>query len=505
MKDRRLQTASLLGALASIAFVWLGLEQIDLKGIGKAMEGARIWPWIPLAALLYLGGHVVRGLRCRRLVRQEANLSLATATNIVVLGYAVNNLLPARLGEIARAGLLSERTGIPFAQGLTVTLLERILDGMTILLLFLVTWGISGQGGEWITGTALVAALIIGPVALVIALMVRFPYSLAGLGSRLAAAVRPAWQGPVWRFFVYVSNGLAYLRRPADALTLALLSVVVWTVDASTYLAVLAALGMPPSPEWAVFVMAVTNLGVLLPSRPGHVGTFHIFCLRTLMLLGADGAAATSYALVAHAIIFVPITFWGAAIVVRYGVELATVLSAARSARKGPVTAEVDGVQMFVLGRSKPAGEERAPGQLVRAITEALIPYEAGEGADARERGSVEEAERLQSVARFVQGQVDALPAALRLLLATGLFGFRVLVRLRYLRSFCSLPLQRRRRIVEAWAYGRWAVTRKLFRVLRSTALLGYYEYTGSADDAAPTGSWEAAAGPRAGREGVRR
>jgi uncharacterized protein (TIRG00374 family) len=496
MKNRRLQTASLLGALGSLAFVWLGLEQIDLRGIGKALGEARPWPWIPMAVALYLAGHVVRGLRCRRLVRQEANLPLATATNIVVLGYAVNNLLPARLGEIARAGLLAERTGIPFAQGLTVTLLERILDGMTILLLFLATWGITGQSGQWIAHTALVAALIIGPVAVCIGLMLRFPYSLAGLGSRLAAAVRPAWQGPVWRFFVYVSNGLAYFRRPADALALALLSLAVWAVDASMYLALLAAFGMRFSPEWAVFVMAVTNLGVLLPSRPGHVGTFHYFCLRTLMLLGADGAAATIYALVAHAVIFIPITFWGAGIVARYGVELGAVLGAARSAKKGPVVTAVDGIQMYVTGRSKPVGEDRPAGKLIRAITEALIPAPAARQPDERERGEVEK------VARFVQGQVDALPAALRLLLASGLTGFRLLVRFRYLRSFCSLPLARRRRIVASWAYGRWALTRKLFRVLRSTALLGYYEYTGPEDDLAPTGSWQALQAGR-GRERV--
>jgi uncharacterized membrane protein YbhN (UPF0104 family) len=429
-------------------------------------------------------------------VRQEADLPLATATNIVVLGYAVNNLLPARLGEIARAGLLSERAGIPFAQGLTVTLLERILDGMTILLLFVITWWITGQSGQWITDTALVAALIIGPVALGIALMVRFPYSLAGLGSRLAAAVRPAWQGPVWRFFVYVSNGLAYLRRPADALALALLSIAVWVVDASTYLAVLAAFGLPLSPEWAVFVMAVTNLGVLLPSRPGHVGTFHYYCVSTLMLLEAESAAAVSYALVAHAIIFVPVTFWGAAIVVRYGLELGAMLSAASPAGEAPVTTTVDGIRMQVLGRSKPAGADRPPGKLIRSLTEALIPAAGSERSDGGERGEVE------PVARFVQGQVDALPATLRLLLASGLTGFRLVVRIRYVRSFCSLPLATRRRIVEAWAYGRWALTRKLFRVLRSTALLAHYERTGSPDDNAPTGSWQALH-PRAGGEEV--
>ena len=64
----------------------------------------------------------------------------------------------------------------------------------------------------------------------------------------------------------------------------------------------------------------------------------------------------------------------------------------------------------------------------------------------------------------------------LRVLLSVGLGGFRVLVRTLYLRSFCALPLATRRRLVNAFAFGRYGLGRQLFRVLRSTALLGYYD-----------------------------
>ncbi len=44
----------------------------------------------------------MRGVRCRLLVRREANLGVITASNIVIVGYASNNVLPARLGEFVR-------------------------------------------------------------------------------------------------------------------------------------------------------------------------------------------------------------------------------------------------------------------------------------------------------------------------------------------------------------------------------------------------------------------
>ena len=80
---------------------------------------------------------MVRGLRCKLLVSREANLSTVTATNVVVLGYAVNNITPARMGELARAAMLAQRSGLPFVQGLSVTLIERIMDGLVMLALIL--------------------------------------------------------------------------------------------------------------------------------------------------------------------------------------------------------------------------------------------------------------------------------------------------------------------------------------------------------------------------------
>ena len=85
----------------------------------------------------YLSGHLLRGVRCRLLL-PRAGLGFATAANVVITGYAVNNLLPARAGELARAALISQRSGLPFTESLTVTLVERLLDGLAIVGLFLV-------------------------------------------------------------------------------------------------------------------------------------------------------------------------------------------------------------------------------------------------------------------------------------------------------------------------------------------------------------------------------
>ena len=106
-----LAAAPLLGFVVSATLVWLAAQRVDLAQVRSALVALRWWPWVPLAVSSYLLGHLVRGYRCSRLLAGQANLGTFAASNVVIAGYASNNVLPARLGEFVRAGILSARTG----------------------------------------------------------------------------------------------------------------------------------------------------------------------------------------------------------------------------------------------------------------------------------------------------------------------------------------------------------------------------------------------------------
>ena len=123
-------------SLVGLAFLAAAVSRLDLEAVLAGFRHARIWPWVPLGILGYLLGHRIRGRRLARLVSREATLTTGSATHVVVVGYAVNNLLPARLGELARAWMLVERSGLSVVQSLTVTLVERLLDAFVLLAFF---------------------------------------------------------------------------------------------------------------------------------------------------------------------------------------------------------------------------------------------------------------------------------------------------------------------------------------------------------------------------------
>ena len=76
---------------------------------------------------------VLRAERWRRLLTPFAPVRLPTAFAYLCIGYFANTLLPARLGDVARAVLAAKAFGIPRLRTLGTILLERVADGVLIL------------------------------------------------------------------------------------------------------------------------------------------------------------------------------------------------------------------------------------------------------------------------------------------------------------------------------------------------------------------------------------
>jgi uncharacterized protein (TIRG00374 family) len=449
---------------------------------------------VPLAVTCYVAGHFVRGQRLRYLVRREATLSLFTASNVVVVGYASNNVLPARLGELVRAGMLAERTGIPLAQAFAVTFIERLLDGVAILFL-LVASTLSGGAAGWIRQLARVSVLVFGVALLGLGVAIVLPRVLLSMTTRLSRPLGASWRDRVVRLASSVVAAAACLRRPQDAAVIGSLSLAVWVFDAMLFVCVLPALGLPMQFGSGVIAMSVTNLGILLPSSPGFVGPFHFFCSQALQAQGVAPSVSLAYAVLVHFAFYVPVTLWGAGAMLWYGVQVGATAAIGRAARRSPGQKLIAGVTVHVIARVESTPPSAGPSEFDLALTEALLP-----GQEAPHPAV------LRDVATFLADEVDALPPRLRTLYQMGMATFRLWVRLRYLRSFCGLPVSRRREAMGAWAFGPIATLRQLFRPARSTVLLAYYEHPEAiwATEASPVGRPLIAEGNAAGRlEGV--
>ncbi len=462
----------LVGAAAAVVFTVLAVRYVNWPDVREALSKAHVFPWVPLGALAYASGVVLRGWRLKRLVSHETRISLFTASNVVAIGYATNNVLPGRLGEFARARALQQQTSLGFAESFTVTVLERVLDGLVMLFLFAAVAGLSTAGFlESTLASRLVSGIAIALFAsftVVIAFATLSPHNFTRGVSGILGRVRSSWHAPAYVLCLYIANGVAYLRRPSGAAQVFALSVAIWLVEGLMFLCVLIAFSLPADFGLSLLAMTVTNLGIAIPSTPGYVGSWHFFCGETLRLSGVNESIALSYAIVTHLTFYIPITIWGGAVLLAYGSRLRMAAD-----RTIPETTD-EPIRFAHLAALPAAGEHKnlsAAARFYGALVETLIPAVGPPLDDA-------EASRSRAhVLQFVFDQLNCLPNRVFVLYTIGIAGFRAVTWLRYLRPFQSLPLETRRRWVSTWADGPIALTRKLFRPVRSFVLLSFYEY----------------------------
>ncbi len=329
------------GAAISGLFVYLALRGIDMHELKAAFADAELMPWLPLALALFSLGYLLRGVRCRLLVRRSADISFATATNVVVIGYAANNVLPARLGELVRAGMLAERANVPVSQSLGVTFIERVLDGLALLFL-LVAGTLTLDVPGWMDELVVVAGAVFGIATVVMFLGALRPSFVISVAGRIGGLLGTKWRQRLSKLATNVTNAGACLRDPKDAVVLFGYSLAIWCFESSIYVFLLPVFGIPLSFQTGLITMCVTGFGLLLPSSPGFIGPFHYFASQTLMIFGVSHSTALAYASLVHLSFFVPLTVAGGCVMVWYGVALGSTAARARAAAAAEATRALD-------------------------------------------------------------------------------------------------------------------------------------------------------------------
>jgi len=322
-----------IGAGLAALLLWLFFRGLALGDVVAELRRAD-YRWIALGVVMTLFVTVHRAWRWHYLLLPIKSVRLAPLTATTFMGWAFTALLPGRLGEVARPVLLGRREDISKTAAFATIVLERLFDLLCILLIlagymlfFPLPTGLDGEGQAIITmmrtsGFAALAGLVVAVAFLTgaqlmprrtDALVIRLLGWLPGaLGDRLL---------PLARSFL---AGFAGMRDPRLTITIVVHSLLIWGNILLTYWVMLFAFGID-LPFYAVMPLIVmVVLGVMVPT-PAAVGGFHVAAQLALVdLWGVGQGAAASYAIVVHAVVFVPITLVGIFLLSREGLSLRT-------------------------------------------------------------------------------------------------------------------------------------------------------------------------------------
>jgi uncharacterized protein (TIRG00374 family) len=307
-------------ALVLLAFF---LYQAPLAEVGLALKDVHVG-WVLLTTVVALLTYFLRSLRWGLILRPAGKASTGALFGCTAAGFATSAILPARAGELVRPLLLSARTRIPAAATLASILTERLLDGASVLILFALSILVAGSELPathllLLQRAAVLAGLgVVGAVLLVVLLL----RHREGAIRRVAGLVPVRFRSRAESFLSHLLEGLAVLGNPRRLVEITLWSMGLWLVIGLQLVALARAFAMPLSLPESFIVIAVSVIGLAVPT-PAGVGGFHTAIQIALtQLLGLAAASATAYALLHHAICFFPITIVGLAYMAATGVSL---------------------------------------------------------------------------------------------------------------------------------------------------------------------------------------
>lgn len=355
----------LLGFVVTLVFLGLAFNNVDHQGLVNALARAD-YLYVAPALACWLAGYLLRTARWRVILAEASTCRFVTLFGVLMIGFATNNLLPARLGEVARAFLLRRHTGVRKTYLLASIFLERLFDGLVLAALltglaFLIELPGWGRQVELLAGV-----VFLGVTVGVVALLAR-----GDLVERLLAlALRPfpdrlaRWTSGAFGAFML---GLGTMRRHSVLLKTAALSLAVWALEWAAYFSLSAgfAFGLSASERAAAcaLLLAVVNLGIMLPAAPGYVGTFQFFATSALAVFGVGREAGLAFAIVAHLSQYILVTVIGVGFLSREKISLGTLTRSGAEPSTPPAT---DEARTAADGEAAPATEARLAPEAAR-------------------------------------------------------------------------------------------------------------------------------------------
>ncbi|MBM4354221.1 MAG: flippase-like domain-containing protein [Deltaproteobacteria bacterium] len=314
---KRSTSRKLIGVAVGALFLALTAWSVEWERVAGSLAAARFEFLAPIAFLL-TAHYFFKALRWRVLLSGTATVPRMFALRLTMVGFLMNNILPARIGEVGRPYLLSaNRPEVPFSFALATVVGDKLFDLLIIVLMLL--------------GLSFVLPL---PPFARAGILVLVVVSLGVIGASLTAA---AWErreretggsrimnrllclfghrrDKVRGALLGFARGLATISSTRRAFLAMLYSALAFACLGAVIHFTLLMVNLEPSVLTALSVIGLTGIGFMLPAPPTNAGNFHFFASAALMFSMEVGAEeAFSFALVSHVTQVILVTVLGAA------------------------------------------------------------------------------------------------------------------------------------------------------------------------------------------------
>lgn len=255
--------------------------------------------WASLAVALTVGSYALRAYRWQ-LLFPEPLLTYGQAYRVLIMGFFMNNVLPARTGELVRAHLGAKAARVSRTHVLATVVAERLVDGLSLSLLFALF--AVGMGDSSIARGLLWVAIGFGIIAFGVLGVLVFRRKILYFATRFQNRVdNRASRYTVSRIELFIA-GLDPLARPSRAPLIAVWSALIWGVELAVYSCVAIAYAVPLTLPQSVLFLVSVNFSSLIPAAPGGIGVIEAIGSKVLQSIGIQQELALTMVVTQHII-----------------------------------------------------------------------------------------------------------------------------------------------------------------------------------------------------------
>lgn len=337
-----------IGLIISAIALYITFRNIPLGDLLGYLKTVNYW-WVFPSVAATLMGFVVRVVRWQFLLTPVKQSPFWSAFHPLMIGFTVNLLLPARVGELARPAIFSKKEEVSFVRALATVGAERVFDVFMLLFFFAIVLSavridpnIDLTFGKYHLNKATLEVIGMGTLKLSFVLLAGI-IVMSARGSRKfvkhVVMALPALflfaKGPfkekvrdkvclrLAEAIDHFSVGLDMLKSPKKVVICLVLSFVAWSLAAAShYIFALGCPGIHVSFLEMCAVMVILCFFISLPSVPGFWGVWEAGGVFGLLIFGVPAKEAAGFTLANHVFQIAPLLVVGLVSSVITGVSL---------------------------------------------------------------------------------------------------------------------------------------------------------------------------------------
>ena len=288
----------ILISIISIVLVYLSVREINLQDVSRALKKIQ-FSYVIFFILLVILMQWLRSYRWGVILQPMEKIDQFSLFSVTCVGFLAIASIPARIGELARPYLIAKRSTIKMSSALGTILVERVLDGFSVLTIAVVVLFYTDLPSWMIISSVLFFSLTVVIFCCILGLIWRREKALKII-NKILGKFPGNFAHKIDELIHHFIDGFQVITNIKSLLYLFFLSALVWLLDVLAIYILFLAFGFTLPVIASFVVMIILIVGIAIPTAPGYIGNWHLACVLGLSFFGLAEAEALSFAVVYH-------------------------------------------------------------------------------------------------------------------------------------------------------------------------------------------------------------